>query len=314
MGSTMEVGVFLPTMHRADAPQLDVVAAARHAEAVGLSSIWAVDQLIAGRGVPFVESIVALSAAAGATSRIQLGLGTMVVPLRPVAWIAKQVASLQVVSGGRVLLGVGVGGDRHDLSWAAAGVPRRERGARTDAALAVLADLVAGRPAALPDQPGNPVVQLSPGVEVPPMFGGGMADVALRRAAQFTDGWLALPLAPHDTQLLVARLQDLRASFGGEPAQIIGSVMAALDDDPAVPSGEEIVRIVSDPDGVFGMPADVVLGTVLRGGIEVLAQRIEAWAAIGASRVVISVVAGDWFRQADLVAEAAALVAARSDR
>ena len=126
--SPPEIGVFLPTMSAAGAAVADVIVAARQAEELGFESVWAVDQLIAGRGAPFVDSTVALAAAAGATSHIHLAYGVMVLPLRPVVWAAKQVASLQYVSGERVLFGVGVGGDRHERSWAAAGVPRRERG------------------------------------------------------------------------------------------------------------------------------------------------------------------------------------------
>ena len=117
------MGVILPTMAERRTPIADIVSAARHAEDLGFESAWVVDQLVAGTGVPFIDSTVALSAAAGATSRIRLGYGVMILPLRPVVWAAKQVASLQAVSGDRVLLGVGVGGDRHDLSWDAVGVP-----------------------------------------------------------------------------------------------------------------------------------------------------------------------------------------------
>src|SRR4030095_7039040 len=100
-----------------------------------LESAWVVDQLVAGTGAPFIESVVSLAAAAGATTRIRLGLGVSILPLRPVVWVAKQVASLQHVSHDRLILGVGAGGDRHERSWVAAGVPRRARGRRTDAAL-----------------------------------------------------------------------------------------------------------------------------------------------------------------------------------
>jgi alkanesulfonate monooxygenase SsuD/methylene tetrahydromethanopterin reductase-like flavin-dependent oxidoreductase (luciferase family) len=91
----------------------DVAAAARHAEELGFESVWVIDQLVAGTGVPLLDSGIALATAAAATSRVGLGYGVLVVPLHPLVWLAKQVASLQHVSGGRLILGVGTGGDRH---------------------------------------------------------------------------------------------------------------------------------------------------------------------------------------------------------
>ena len=86
--STPRIGVFLPTMSATGAAVADVTAAARHAEQLGFESVWAVDQLIAGTGAPFIDSTVTLAAAAGATSRIRLAYGVMVLPLRPVVWAA----------------------------------------------------------------------------------------------------------------------------------------------------------------------------------------------------------------------------------
>jgi alkanesulfonate monooxygenase SsuD/methylene tetrahydromethanopterin reductase-like flavin-dependent oxidoreductase (luciferase family) len=142
----MDVGVVLPTLGARDGSPADIVAAARHAEDLGFESAWVVDQLVAGTGVPILDSLISLAAAAGATEHIRLGVGVLIVPLRPLVWVAKQVASLQHISGGRLLLGVGAGGDRHKASWAAAGVPRKERGRRTDEALRLLPDLISGRP------------------------------------------------------------------------------------------------------------------------------------------------------------------------
>jgi alkanesulfonate monooxygenase SsuD/methylene tetrahydromethanopterin reductase-like flavin-dependent oxidoreductase (luciferase family) len=89
-------------------------------------------------------------------------------------------------------LDVGVGGDRHNLSWAAIGVPRRERGWRTNTALAVLPDLIAGKAVDI----NGTTVQLAPGVAVPPIIVGGMTEIALARAAAHADGRFTLP-APH---------------------------------------------------------------------------------------------------------------------
>src|SRR4051794_27695154 len=92
------IGVFLPTMSARGEALADVAAAARHAEALGFESVWAVDQLVAGTGVPLLDSTVALAAAAAVTERILVAYGVLVLPLRPVVWAAKQAASLQALS------------------------------------------------------------------------------------------------------------------------------------------------------------------------------------------------------------------------
>ena len=230
-----DVGVFLPSMSKPGELPGDIAAAARHAEDLSLESVWAVDQLIAGTGTPLIDSTVALSAAARATTRVGLGFGVMILPLHPVIWVAKQVASLQNVSGGRVILGIGAGGDRHQASWAAAGVPRRERGRRTDAALRVLPGLIAGRPTRLDDQPDGPLVQLAPPAAVPPILVGGMSDAALARAAEHGDGWFAMTAGALAES--TGRLAELAAARNRPLPQITVSVLTALRGDPALPGG-----------------------------------------------------------------------------
>jgi alkanesulfonate monooxygenase SsuD/methylene tetrahydromethanopterin reductase-like flavin-dependent oxidoreductase (luciferase family) len=298
------IGVFLPTMSERGEPLPDVATTARHAEALGFESAWVVDQLVGGTGVPFVDSTVALGVAAGATTTLRLAYGVMILPLRPVVWAAKQAASLQEASGGRLLLGVGIGGDRHDLSWSAAGVPRRERGRRTDAALAVLADLIAGKPAEVE----GTTVQLAPGAAVPPIIVGGMSDAALARTVDRGDSWFTLPLPPEALTPAIDRLAELAAERGRAVPGITGSVMAAIEGDPARPVGPDLTRRLTDPDGVYGMPAEAVSDMVVTGGPAAVAERIAAFADLGAERVVLSLAAGDWMRQAELAAEAVALL------
>jgi alkanesulfonate monooxygenase SsuD/methylene tetrahydromethanopterin reductase-like flavin-dependent oxidoreductase (luciferase family) len=161
-------------------------------------------------GTPLIDSTVALSAAAAVTTRVRLGFGVMILPLHPVVWVAKQVASLQHVSDGRMILGVGAGGDRHQASWAAADVPRRERGRRTDAALRALPGLIAGQPTRLEDQPESLAIQLAPPATVPPILVGGMSDAALVRAAEYGDGWFAM--SPGALPDGTARLAELAAA------------------------------------------------------------------------------------------------------
>ncbi|MFB9297546.1 LLM class flavin-dependent oxidoreductase, partial [Kibdelosporangium philippinense] len=136
----LEIGVVLPSVAVQRAENLDLAAAARHAEDVGLASVWHGDHLAVG--APTLDCTVALTVAATSTRRIKVGASVFVPAIRPLAWAAKQIASLQYVSQGRLILGIGSGGGAKQ--WAAAGVPFAQRGQRTDTALRLLPRLLAG--------------------------------------------------------------------------------------------------------------------------------------------------------------------------
>jgi alkanesulfonate monooxygenase SsuD/methylene tetrahydromethanopterin reductase-like flavin-dependent oxidoreductase (luciferase family) len=301
-----DIGIFLPSMSpSASVPPGDVVAAGRHAEELGFESVWVVDQLVAGVGVPVLESGTVLAAVAGATTRLRLGFGVMIVPLRPVAWIAKQVASLQAVSGGRVLFGAGVGGDRHDLAWDAAGVPRRERGRRTDAALRALPGLLAGEAVRLPDVAGEPEVRLLPGVPVPPILVGGAPGPAGRRLLDVGgEAWMAPPLPPDVLADEVAKLAAAAEERGRPAPGVTAGVLTAMSGDPALPDADGLLHRLTDPNGQFGMPAEAVPQLLVQGSPAEVAERFAGYAEAGVDRIVVSLAGGDWHRQAELVAEA----------
>jgi alkanesulfonate monooxygenase SsuD/methylene tetrahydromethanopterin reductase-like flavin-dependent oxidoreductase (luciferase family) len=298
------MGIFLPTMSDRGTMPGDVAAAARHAEQLGFESVWVVDQLVCGTGVPLLDSGIALAAAAAATSRVGLGYGVLVVPLHPLAWLAKQVASLQHVSGGRLILGVGTGGDRHGESWAVAGVPRHDRGRLTDFALQALPGLLAGQPTPLAPGPDSQSATLSPPAALPPVVVGGMSEAALRRAARYGDGWFPLPVPPPVFTSAQARLAELAAQYGRPAPPVTTSLMTAIAGDPDLPGEGELTRRLSDPDGAVGIPADQVPAVLHAGPPGEIAALLAAHFSGGAGRVVINVAAGNWFRQAELAAEA----------
>jgi alkanesulfonate monooxygenase SsuD/methylene tetrahydromethanopterin reductase-like flavin-dependent oxidoreductase (luciferase family) len=141
---SIEIGVILPPSTPDPAQPIlgDVRESARFAEEAGLDSVWSTDHVIAS--APILDSTVVLATAAAVTGRVKIGFGVMLLALRPVAWAAKQISTLQYVSGERVLLGVGTGNPAHgDTGWRAVGASYADRGRRTDDALAVLPDLVA---------------------------------------------------------------------------------------------------------------------------------------------------------------------------
>jgi alkanesulfonate monooxygenase SsuD/methylene tetrahydromethanopterin reductase-like flavin-dependent oxidoreductase (luciferase family) len=295
-----QIGVFLPSMTAPGRTPGDMRAAARHLEDLGFESAWVVDQLVAGTGVPFLDSTIVLATAAAVTSRIRLGFGVMIVPLHPVVWVAKQVASLQQASGNRVILGVGAGGDRHRLAWQAAGVPRGERGRRTDDALRVLPSLIAGQPTLL----GDALVQLAPPAAVPELLVGGMSDAAMRRAVDHAHGWFLLPALPAAVAGYAAKLGEVAASRERSRPSITAAISTALTPDPSLPSEEALFRQLADPDGMFGIPPEAIPSMLVRGVPAALAELLPPYAESGADRLVISVAGGDWFRQTELIARA----------
>jgi probable F420-dependent oxidoreductase len=169
-----------------------VLAFARRAESAGFDSLWTGDHV--SFYIPILESLTTLSFVAAATERVKLGTAVYLVPLRHPTTTAKVAATLDVLSGGRLVLGVGVGGE-FPPEFDACGVPVEERGSRANEAIGLLRRLWtengvthAGRhfrlgPVSLdpkPVQPGGP-----------PILVGGRKPPAFRRAGRLADGYIS---------------------------------------------------------------------------------------------------------------------------
>ncbi|MFE0027547.1 LLM class flavin-dependent oxidoreductase [Amycolatopsis sp. NPDC059021] len=276
----------------------DVVADARFAEAVGLESVWVGDHLIAA-GRPMLDSMTVLTTAAAATNRLKIGYGVMILALRPVAWVAKQIATQQLLTGGRVLLGVGAGGNIHgDAGWRAVGKDYARRGALTDAALAVLPDLIAGRESTVDGEP----VRLEPGAEVPPILVGG-GGAALRRAAQYGDAWYPAISTTSGIAAELPRLAELAERFGRPVPSVTVGVSLGLGALPASVIDRQ-VRGLAD----YGLSEADARAAIVTGTPAAAAEVFAELRAIGVSRIVGMPFGGDWRKQAELLAEAARLV------
>src|SRR5262247_3816818 len=140
----MQVGVWIPNCRHLATPE-NIRGAAVRAEELGYDSVWVSDHVVVPRanignfGEGIFDPLVTLGVIAGATRRVQLGTTVLIVPYRNAVVTAKMVSSLDALSGGRVVLGIGAG-------WVAAesatlGVPFAERGALTDEYFAAMRDL-----------------------------------------------------------------------------------------------------------------------------------------------------------------------------
>src|SRR5262245_22865763 len=137
----MRTGLFLRNMGPQSRPAT-LLACARAAEAAGIDDLWVADHIAippddaVGSGGRYLDPLATLAYLAGATHRIGLGTGVLVLPYRPPLATAKWVATVQELSGGRFNLGVGVGW--MEAEFRAAGVDRKRRGAITDTTLEFL--------------------------------------------------------------------------------------------------------------------------------------------------------------------------------
>jgi probable F420-dependent oxidoreductase len=166
---------------------------AQAAEELGYDSIWAGDHLSYRN--PILDVVVALSTFAAVTERITLGAGIVLLPLRHPSVVAKEFASLDYLSRGRVILGVGVGGEG-EKDFEAVGADPRERGARTNEAIGALRALFGPAPASFEGRFFSFAgIEIAPGparTGGPPLWVGGRSEAAIRRAAELGDGWIPI--------------------------------------------------------------------------------------------------------------------------
>jgi probable F420-dependent oxidoreductase len=255
----MRFGLILPSF---SFPDLDFDKTARlrtlaqQGEARGFEALWAVEHVLTARGLygtAWLAPIETLSFAAGATSRIKLATGIFIPALRNPVFVAKELASLQYLSGGRFELGVGVGWDANE--YKAAGVPLRQRGGRTDEILDILEKLWTGDAIThhgryyhfddviidppLPQKPflwvaggSKQKTDLSPDPE-------GMAPTVLERICRRADGWLAraagsMESVIADWALIQRRLGELGRAPGSVTFGHVNMVHIVPTDDAAM--------------------------------------------------------------------------------
>ena len=299
----IKIGTGLPwTPGRLGRP--DVTGSARYIEQLGLESAWMPD-LIIGDGTPALEPALTLAAAAAATERIGIGFSVLILPLRPVAWTATQIATLQHLSGNRVLLGIGSGGFPDAPFWQAVGMPGRDRGRRTDAALDLLPSLLAGEPTRI--DPQHPPVTLAPAAPMPPVLVGGNTETAIRRAVRRGNGWFPSLIAPGDLAGAVARLRDLAAEHGvPTPSVTVGGHLFLGDDTSARDARDAFIRNLTD---VHRMPPETAAKVPMTArGPEELAEVFAAYQAAGADRIVTGPDNTEWKSGLQIMAEARALL------
>lgn len=206
-GNSVKVGFHYSRLHAV----IPVPAFARLAEEMGFDSVWLPEGLV--NEVATLDILLAISAFVHHSTRLTIGAGVVLLPLRNPVVLAKEIATLDVLSEGRIVLGIGAGGppDSNPAAFQACGVRMSERGARTDEALEIMTKLWTGRPVRhqgrfyrFEDITMEPRPAQRPH---PPIWAGGASEPMLRRAARWCDGFFPVGVSPAEYRELWSRIE-----------------------------------------------------------------------------------------------------------
>jgi probable F420-dependent oxidoreductase len=216
----MQLGIHLPHIGRKASPD-SIRRVAMQAEALGFADVWVSEHIIVPKDAKYPPSpnfwdpVLTLTWAAACTSRVRLGTSVLVLPMRHPLPLAKELATLQNLSQGRLILGAGVGW--MEAEFAALGVPFKERGRRMDEGIALMRAVWHDDPVSFPAKWIPAVVQemrMQPQPCAPiPIWIGGSSEPAIQRALRL-DGWHGSRVAPEQAAAMVQRLRQERPDAG----------------------------------------------------------------------------------------------------
>jgi probable F420-dependent oxidoreductase len=292
----VRIGVSLPNVGLDHSKEM-LVPVAQAAESLGFDSVFAAHhvalpyerasrypyqrsgtEIAMSPGMQWLDPLVTLSVIAGATERIGLGTSVLVLPYRNPVNLAAEAAALDVLSGGRFILGVGAGWMREE--FATLGINPAERGARTDEHIQVLRSLWTQDPASFDGRFSRfegAVLATSPLTEGgPPIWVGGNDDSGLRRALRLGDGWHGFEVYPEEITDVRARLDRIGAEVGRDPGELTLSVARGL-----IPPGREEESFIPDRRMLGGAAAAVEeLGSYANQGVELVLIQISLLAPL----------------------------------
>ena len=198
-----------------------LVGGAARAEQIGLDALWVVDHIAIppddaeGSGGLYLDPLATLGWLAGQTQRIQLGTAVLILPYRPALPTAKVIATLQSLSGERLLIGTGIGWMKAEFK--ALGLSRSRRAKDADNTLAFFRECFANEVVTANGQP----LLFKPRPKAPPFIVGGAAPQAIERALKLGDGWLPMNLTPDKLAPLAADYNRRAADRGLPPPRIV---------------------------------------------------------------------------------------------
>ena len=308
----MRLGLRLPQRLGVDL-QHDVVEAARTAEAAGYASLWTYERLLFPQtpaepyaelpNVPWpahsrqaADPLAVLTAAAVATEQVRLGIAVLVAALHTPVQLAKALATIDQISGGRMIAGMGTGWSTDEFQ--ATGATRADRGRFLDETLDVF-DAVWGPDPVTFRSPrvviDNASVLPKPATKIPVMLGGGSSK-AVQRIAKRADGWLPVPTTPGpagaaELRASWDRIREMASEYGRDTSRmemvVVGNV--TFTDRPAGPDRSAFV-----------------------GTLDQIMDDVQMAAEAGADELIVDLNLQDWFTSTGQMLETAVEIRERA--
>ncbi len=268
-----------------------IVAYGQRAEELGYDSLWAWDHMFLGSGrpFPFLESLTTLTLLAARTERVELGTGILVLPLRGAAVLAKTAASIEMISGGRLTLGMAVGW--YEREFDACGVPFRRRGRIFEENLALMKEFwggerVSGEARGIPFR--NAVMLPKPSPRPRPrLLIGGYVDKVLQRVAEKGDGWLTYFYEPQAFSTAWQRIGEHAEAAGRDPGELGNVAQLPLCIDDSFEAADRRARqYIHD---YFDLPewSESTAESAIRGTPEQCAEQIAEQASVGVQHICL---------------------------
>ena len=257
---------------------------------LGFDSIWVGDHL--AFAVPILDPVVQLAQAAVFSTRLKIGTAVFLQPLRHPGPTAKQIATLDLLSNGRFIFGLGVGGE-FESDFNVAGVPIAERGSRLSESIEVMRKLWSGQRVSHSGRHFQfENIQMEPApcqLSGPPIWLGGRSDPALRRAARMADGWMSYVVTPDTYRESLDKIQVEYDRSGRSIEQFVSAhlLFARLDKDyeTALNAAVKSLSVRYNMDFRRAAERYCALGTA-----EQIAQSLQKFYEAGARYIILDLV------------------------
>ena len=259
-------------------------------EELGYDSLWVWDHVLLGvePNFPIIESLTVLTAVAARTSRIKLGTGILVLPLRNPVLLAKQLGSMDQLSNGRLLMGMASGWYKREFD--AMGIPFERRGKIMDANLEILRALwtepsVSGEWG--PHKVSKAVMYPKP-VQQPqiPILIGGYVDRVLKRAATVGDGWLTYFYTPEAFAKSWTKIRAFAEEAGKDPNALKNAAQLPIMVGPSRAAAEGEMMDWLNKEWDFPSNSDCSRDSAIMGTVDECVEQLEAHHEVGVQKII----------------------------